>query len=110
MKTSLMKMAVLAAIVLSLTLVQAINAQEVTVEGDVYSVSIDTSSSQVDEGDGTITTVYCIPFNHLANKHQVVLGVGDKVSIEAYDRTFSDGTTKLVAISLTVEGVTVQLR
>lgn len=110
MKTSLMKMAVLAAIVLSLTLVQAINAQAVTVEGDVYSVSIDTSSIQVYEDNETITTVYCIPFNHLAKKHQIVLEFGDEVSIEAYDRTFSDGTTKLVAISLTVGDVTVQLR
>lgn len=54
-------------------------------------------------GDGQITTVYCVPLTRLANKSKVVLEIGDEVLFEAYDRTFSDGTTKLVAISVTAE-------
>jgi hypothetical protein len=116
MKSSLRKMSVCAAIVLSLTLVLAMHAQANTeVTGVVYSVSVADSIIQIDEGGGTITTVYCIPFTKLTNKYHVVLNVGDEVSIDAYDRTFSDGTTKLVAVSLTAENesgqtVTVQLR
>ncbi len=116
MKISIRKMLVLFAIIVSLTAVQAVWSQETyTVAGTVYSISTYDSIIQVDEGDGVITTVYCIPFSHLAKKHHIVLDVGDAVSIEVYDRNFSNKTTKLIAISLSAynqygQWVTVQLR
>lgn len=116
MKISIKRLFVFLAIVMSLVVVQSGWAQETyTVAGTVYSVSTYDSIIQVDEGDGIITTVYCIPFSHLAKKHRIVLDVGDEVSIEVYDRNFSNKTTKLVAISLSAynlyeQWVTVQLR
>lgn len=107
---------VLLALAVSLVAVQTGKAQAtVTVAGTVYSVSVADSVIHVDEGDGTITTVNCIPFNRLAMKFKIVLEVGDQVSIGAHGRSFSDGTAKLVAVSLSAENesgewVTVQLR
>lgn len=104
------------ALVVALVVAQTGQAQAtVTVTGEVYAVSVADSVIQVDEGDGTITTVNCIPFNRLAKKFKIVLEVGDEVIIQVYDRTFSDGTTKLVAVSLSAENevgewVTVELR
>lgn len=113
---SVKKILVLLAVVVSLVAVQTSQVQATeTVVGVVYAVSVEDSLIQVDEGDGIITTVNCIPFNRLAKKSKIVLNVGDNVSIEAYDRSFSDGTTKLIAVSLSAENesgewVTVQLR
>ena len=100
MKHSLKTMAVLAAVVMSLVAVQAAWAQDtVTVEGTVYSINTAENSIVVDESDNVLTTVYCIPFDFLANKYGIVPAEGDEVTIEAYERTFSDGTTKLLAIT-----------
>jgi hypothetical protein len=116
MKISIKRLFVLLAIVMSLVVVQSGWSQETyTVAGTVYSISTYDSVIQVDEGDGIITTVYCIPFTHLAKKHHIVLDVGDAVRIEVYDRNFSNKTTKFIAISLSAynqygQWVTVQLR
>jgi len=109
MKRNVGTTAVLFLIVLGLVVVPAAPAQVATysVEGIVYAINTDENSIQVDEGDN-ITSVYCVPFNFLA-KRGLVLDVGTAVSIEVYDRTFSDGTVKLIAVGITVEEKTYEL-
>jgi hypothetical protein len=96
------KMLMILAILLSLVVVQAASA-EVTgiVAGTVSAVNSAENSITVDVGAGTLTTVYCIPLTYLANK-KIIVDVGTPVSIEVSECTFSDGTTKLVAVSLAV--------
>jgi hypothetical protein len=105
------KMLIVLAILMSLVAVQAASGQETfTVSGTVYSVNSDNSIT-IDDGSGSLEsfpTVYCIPVTYLVNK-KIVVAAGTQVSVEVYERTFSDSTTKLIAVSLTVEGVAVNL-
>jgi hypothetical protein len=103
------KMLMVLAILMSLVAVQAASGQETfTVEGTVYGVDYATNSITVDVGGGKLITVYCIPLTYLANK-KIIIAVGTPVSVEVYERTFSDGTTKLIAVSLTVDELPVKL-
>ena len=49
-------------------------------------------------------------FPYLANRYNIDLEFGDFVSFEVYEYLCYDGTTKLMAYSLTVGHVTVRLR
>ena len=56
------------------------------------------------------TDVYGVKFNYLCNQYNICLAEGESVSIVTYEYTCSDGTIKLMAASITVGDVTVQLR
>lgn len=96
MKISIRKMLVLLAIVLSLTVVQAVWARDcnVTVSGDVTAIYDLDNAIEVGE-----TIVYGIPLDYLANKLKIVLEVDDYVVITAHQCPLTD---KLSACTLKV--------
>jgi hypothetical protein len=78
-----------------------------TITGTVYEINTTTNSIVVDDGQNLIT-VYCIPLTYL-DKKNIVIDVGTEVVIEVYDRSFSNGTTRLIAVNLIVDGQAVKL-
>ncbi|MBT8342964.1 MAG: hypothetical protein HKP58_00640 [Desulfatitalea sp.] len=84
---------------------QNVSADTTEVSGVIAAIS--THPNMVDV-DGT--EVYGIKFNYLCNQYGICLEVGETVSLTAYEFTCSDGTIKLMATSITVGDVTVQLR
>src|SRR4030042_6400654 len=102
MKISIRNMMVILAIVFSFIAVQAVWADEIIVTGTIERIgtgSIDVASN------GTIYTFYHIPFSDLAIQ-QIILNVGDSVTISAYVVTFLNGAVKNIAYSITVGDVT----
>lgn len=98
------------AIAVSLFAVQnVLAATTITVEGTVSQISTDPNMVVIDD-DGVSTEVYGIRLSYLANQYNIVIEEGTSVSIEAYEYLCSDGTIKLMAASITVNDVTVQLR
>ena len=84
----------------------------VTISGVVYDSGTAGTGMSIDEGDGVITTVYGIGsmnyWNELGVEKPII---GEAVTIEAVEVTFSDGTTRLIALSMTLEdGTAVVLR
>jgi|WetSurMetagenome_2_1015567.scaffolds.fasta_scaffold671178_1 hypothetical protein len=107
MKSSMRRMLVVLAIVMSLAAVQVGAALATTaVSGVVYSVNATENSIVVDTGSSMVT-VYCIPLAYLDKKNIAILG--QQVVIEALERIYSDGTTKLIAVSLAVNGTVIPL-
>lgn len=83
-----------------------------TVDGSVSALpAIGDPGLKVDTGDGNIITVYgtgsSMVWEALGYEP---LTVGEPVSIEAYEVTFSDGSTKLIVVAVTVDGQTIELR
>lgn len=110
MKISIKRLFVLLAVVASFVIVQSVWAQlnRVTVEGTVSLLDCDGSEIQVLDEEETIV-VYRVPLNYLA-EHGIVLTDGVVVSIEAYPLIYKNGTTKLIACSVTVDNITITLR
>ena len=103
--------AILVLLVICLSLVAAQNNKALaneTITGTVYDINTDKNYIEVDVGGGNFLTVYCIPFSYL-DKQNIVIDVGAEVVIEVYDRNFSNGTTRLIAVSLMVDGQPVKL-
>jgi len=98
-------MLVLLAIVLSFTAVQAVWADEITVIGTIERIGTGETGSIDVLSNGTLYTFYHIPFIDLATQ-EIVLNVGDSVTISAYVVTFPNGTIKNIAYSITVRDVT----
>lgn len=83
----------------------------ILIEGVVYDAGISGSGLIVDEGAGDFTTVYGM--GSLSFWEAIPGGkpvVGDFISIDAVSVDFSDGSTRLIAVSLTVDGTFVTLR
>jgi hypothetical protein len=103
MKISIRKMLVLLAIVLSVISIQSVWAScDVSVIGVVTEITYDSNSIKVLDANG-LTTVYGIPLTYLANKGIVILGA--EVEITASE--CPNGTDKLSACTLSVNGVTI---
>jgi hypothetical protein len=99
MQRSRKTMVMLLALAMILAIIQPAGAQDtLTVVGTVQSVNTAENSIVVDTGSSFIT-LYCIPYDYLANKCKIYPAEGDSVTIEYYVRTFSDGTTKNLAIT-----------
>jgi hypothetical protein len=84
----------------------------VTISGIVYDTGSEGSGLSIDEGDGQITTVYgtgsMIFWTGLGIEKPAV---GEQLEVEAVEIVFSDGTTRLIALSMTLEdGTVVTLR
>jgi|GEM_PF-5597819 len=105
MKISIRKMLVLLAIVLSFTAVQTVWADEITVTGTIVRIGTGETGSIDVLSDGKIYTFYHIPFIDLAIQ-EIILNVGDEVTISAYVVTFINGAVKNIAYSITVGAVT----
>jgi hypothetical protein len=73
-----------------------------TITGTVYQCDTTGSGIQVDTGDEIITVYGKGPVWYWEQEVVDPLEVGESVSIEAYQITFSDGTTKFVAVSIDI--------
>ena len=75
----------------------------VTVEGTVVGIGEIGQEIQIDTGGGIFVIVYGIGPIHFWNDIGIDRpGVGEPVSIEGYEVTFSDESTKIIASSITI--------
>ena len=83
----------------------------ITISGVVSSSGTAGSGLTVDEGEGVLTTVYGMgPLSFWEAISVAKPSVGETVAIDAVEVTFSDNSTRLIALSLTVNDTTVTLR
>ncbi len=83
----------------------------ITVAGTVISSGVAGSGLIVDEGNGVITTVYGMgPLSYWESLEVAKPTVGESVAIDALEVTFSDGSTRLIAVSLTIDDTFITLR
>lgn len=81
------------------------------IEGVVYDAGTSGAGLSIDEGEGVITTVYGMGSSSFWDSLGVAKPmVSEPVSIDAVEVTFSDGSTRLIAVSLTVDSTFVELR
>jgi len=110
MKRSMKGFFVIMAIVMCLVAVQSVRAAVTfTVEGTIEEISTRPNMIVINDGGDVLIEVFGVRFNYLA-KYNIVLEIGDYVSIDVYEYLCCDGTTKLKAYSVTVGDVTVVLR
>lgn len=91
------------AIVVSLMSVQGVSAE--TVSGAIDSISTKPNIVVVDGA-----AVNGVKLSYLCNQFNICLEEGLVVSIDCYEYLCSDGSIKLMATSITVGDITVQLR
>jgi hypothetical protein len=103
MKSTMKKLFVILAIVMSFVGVQSACAETVT--GMIDSISIRPPTIVVGQ-----TEVSGVRYNYLCNHYNICLEVGDEVSIEYYEYECSDGTIMLKACGITVNDATITLR
>ena len=103
MKSTINKMFVILAIVMSLITVQIACAETVT--GIIDSVSVRPPMLVIGE-----TEVSGVRYNYLCNQYNICLEQGDLVSVEYYEYECSDGTTINKACKITVDDATIVLR
>ena len=89
-----------------------INLTDTTIiTGIVLDAGIAGSGLSVDEGNGVITTVYGMGSLSFWDSLGVAKpAVGEYVAIDAVEVTFSDDSTRWIAVSLTIDGTFVTLR
>ena len=81
------------------------------IAGVVSVAGVSGSGLTVDEGDGIFTTVYGMGSVRFWDSLNVAKPtIGENVSIDVVEVTFSDGSTRLIAVSLTVGDTFVTLR
>jgi hypothetical protein len=79
--------------------------------GMVSEVGIQGQGLQVDTEEGVIISVYGLgPVRYWTDQDVARPTVGEEVIINAVEVIFSDGSTKIVAIDITVSGETIYLR
>ena len=103
MKSTIKKLFVILAIVMSFVAVQSVCAETVT--GTIDAISTMPNKIEVDG-----TEISGVKINYLINQYDIVLETGLVVSVDVYDFICSDGTTKYMATSITVGDITVKLR
>ncbi len=82
-----------------------------TVSGTVVSSGVAGSGLAVDEGNGVITTVFGLgPLSYWESLEVAKPTVGENVDIDVLEVTFSDGSTRLIAVSLTIDDTFITLR
>jgi len=82
----------------------------VTISGTISALPLTTDPGLKVDTDGAIVTVYGVPNTALQAMGYVPLTVGEDVTIECYEITFSDGSTKLIAVSITTGDQNISLR
>ena len=80
------------------------------VEGTVATESYLGSGLQIDTGSGIVAIYGIGPYWYWENAGVDRPSIGEAVTIDAMEVTFSDGTIRIIAMSITVEGVALQLR
>lgn len=99
---SLRKLVFVLVVVLGLVAVQSAFAAEIEVTGIIDRIGV--KSIDVISGD-SVYTFYDIPFLDL-QAAEIILAVGDEVTVNAYVVAFPNGMSKNIAYSLTKGGVT----
>ena len=83
----------------------------IEISGIVSDAGVSGSGLTVDEGAGVFTTVYGMGSVRFWDSLDVAKpAIGETVSIDAVEVIFSDGSTRLIAVSLTVNDTFVTLR
>ena len=111
MKSTMKKLFVILAIVMSFITVQSASAETI-IEGTIETISTRPNLVVVNEDDGPVYNVYGVMFNYLVKKYDISLTVNQWVSFTVYEYECSDGTTKLKAckIKINVEDDWISLR
>ena len=78
--------------------------------GTIAEVCTEGQGLKIDTGDAVVTVYGIGPIRYWADEGVARPTVGEKVSINAVEVTFSDGSTKLIATDMTVSGETIDLR
>jgi hypothetical protein len=81
-----------------------------TIEGTVATESYLGSGLQIDTGSAIVVIYGIGPYWYWENAGVDRPSIGEAVTIDAMEVTFSDGTIRIIAMSITVEGVALQLR
>ncbi len=82
----------------------------VDISGIVTAIGIPGAGMSIDTGS-EIVTVYGIgPQKYWDAAGIARPEVGEEVTVSGYEVTLSDGTTKIIAVSITIDGQTIELR
>ncbi len=86
------------------------NGTPVTISGTISALPLPDDPGLKVDMDGVIVTVYGIPYTALQYMGYAPLTIGEDVVIDCYEVAFSDGSTKLIAVSITTGDQTITLR
>ena len=89
-------------VTLVLSIFMATNAFADTIVGAISEITTKPNSITI---DGEV--FYGIKINYLENQYNIVLEIGDEVSVDYYEFTCSNGIVKNMATSITIGDVTV---
>ena len=107
MRKSIGRFFLIITLVMSVVAVQNVFADDFTIVGEITAISTSKPCTVTLDDDIVINGM---KINYLSNQYNIDLETGMLVSIDYYEFTCSDGTTKNMATSITVDDVTVQLR
>ena len=82
----------------------------VSLTGIVASVGTFGQGLEVDTGDGLVTVYGIGSYRYWDSLGVPFPSVGEEVAVDGYEITLSDGTTRIIATSITVSGVSIELR
>ncbi len=82
----------------------------VTISGVIAESSYDGTGVQIDTGTEVITVYGLGSYRYWDSLGVERPSVGDTVTVNGYEVTFSDGTVKIIAADVTVDGQTIELR
>ncbi len=82
----------------------------VTISGVVASVGTQGQGIAIDTGTDVITVYGMGPIKFWDAASVSRPEVGEAITVNGYEVTFSDGTSKIIATSVTVDGQTIELR
>jgi hypothetical protein len=83
----------------------------VEASGVVAEVGLQGQGIKIDTGNGVVLTIYGLGHYRFWEDQGIARpSVGETIDVSAYEITLTDGTTRLIAVSITVNGQTVQLR
>lgn len=85
--------------------------EPVSISGTVFEVAGAGDGLVVDTGDGVLVTVYGIgPFWYWESLGVPRPDVGEAIQIDAFRLVYSDGTERLIAVAMVVDGEMISLR
>ena len=86
------------------------NGEPMEISGTVAEVCTEGQGLKIDTGDAVVTVYGIGPVRYWSDEGVARPTVGEPVSINAVEVTFSDGRTKIIATDMTVSGETIDLR
>lgn len=85
--------------------------EPVVISGTVFEAAAAGDGLVVDTGEGILVTVYGIgPYWYWENQDMERPEVGETIQIDALRLVYSDGTERLIAVTIVVDGETIALR